>query len=146
MFKVFIVGPSANSRTANGFTTLDADLFKHSPRMQYILIAFNSIQTAGVDLLVDLTDLIYADLRGNICIDIWAGTPQEIQNLKLQLIRNVHQSRRSRNHNPPMTFLQQKNYQLQTVSTTTDKSEQCRGSMKIVLMASLLFFVLPSKL
>lgn len=96
----------------NSITTLESDLFQNSPKLLYLSFANNSIQTVGVDLLSKLNYLTSADFRGNICIDTFAETPEEIENLKVQLI------------------------------TQCSKSAQFRGSVKVVIVASLMLFVI----
>lgn len=70
----------------NKLVSLDGDLFKHSRNLQEIYVNGISLEHTGIGLLTGLNDLIFVEFRGNLCVDILAIQPHEIQQLKFQLI------------------------------------------------------------
>lgn len=75
------------SAANNKIKTLDGNLFDHSPKLQRIIFFNNLIQRVEDNLLSNLNELIYVDFVGNLCIDFVAETPEQIESLKTQLIR-----------------------------------------------------------
>lgn len=69
----------------NKIVTLDYDLFHHTRKIQWIYFDNNLLEHVGHDLLTGLTDLTFVDFGMNPCIHAWADTPQEIQQINLQL-------------------------------------------------------------
>ena len=66
--------------------TIDGNLFKHTPRVQIVLLSNNLIQNVGHDLLTGLTNLNTVVFLRNICINSFADTPASMQILRNQLI------------------------------------------------------------
>lgn len=104
----------------NPITSLDGNLFQNSRRLQQISFYYSSIRNVGANLLSNLNELTRVDFRGNSCIDIEARSPQQIENLKAQLITQC----------PPLgtTVSPQTTT---TVSTTTTESGQCLARCSI---------------
>lgn len=70
---------------ANKIVTIDGNLFEGTTKLQSIALADNLIQHVGEGLLTGLTDLMYVYFYSNPCINRNAFTPQEHQELNLQL-------------------------------------------------------------
>lgn len=66
-------------------TSLDADLFKHTPDLQWLGFFRNKIEHIGVNLLGNLTGLQHIHLGENPCIDTYANHPDTIIELNQQL-------------------------------------------------------------
>lgn len=69
----------------NKLYVLDSNLFMHTPKLQWLGFGNNILQHVGLNLLSDLNDLTGAYFQKNPCIDMNAGTLEEIQELKLRL-------------------------------------------------------------
>lgn len=92
----------------NPIESLDEDLFQNSPKLHQIGIVANSIKNVGRNLFSNLNELTSVYFDGNPCIDIIAETPEEIENLKTQLITSC----------PPLETPEE-------LQTTTE-SDQCK--------------------
>lgn len=95
----------------NSLTSLDGDLFRHTPNLGLVTFSLNLLEEVGIGLLDGLHNLTMAAFDGNPCIDMFAETPEAIQELKRRLEYQCS----------PLTT---------TTSTTTDisttiESEQC---------------------
>lgn len=68
----------------HNLTSIDGDLFKHTPKLHYIFCFDNGIRHVGNDLLVNLPKLsrVYFSTR---CIDSYASTKERIADMILQL-------------------------------------------------------------
>lgn len=53
----------------NKFEVLESDLFKFTPKLRFIHIFGSPLSYIGKDLFSNLPELVYADLRKNICVD-----------------------------------------------------------------------------
>lgn len=69
----------------NKLVSLDGDLFQYTPKLRQIGLHSNLLQHVGHDLMTDLTDLVDAGFLNNPCINVYANTPQQIEELNLQL-------------------------------------------------------------
>lgn len=69
----------------NHFVALDGDLLQHTRKLQVIFFDNNLLRHVGHDLLRGLVNLTRAQFSLNPCINMDARTPQEIQDLNLQL-------------------------------------------------------------
>lgn len=108
----------------NKLETLDGNLFQHTRKLRTIYLDTNSLRHIGHDLLADLTDLTYAYFQGNPCIDAAANTPQEIQDLNLQLPIQCPPSNIT--PDPPTTTYPPTTTSSQaTTSPTTSKPNEC---------------------
>lgn len=76
----------------NKLSTLPRDLFDFTPKLQRIHFSKNLLQRVGKNLLNGLRELKQADFRHNHCINFWAQTEHEIQELKQQLIIRCSES------------------------------------------------------
>lgn len=74
------------SLDTNRITTLDGDLFQHSPKLVKIELNFNLIRGVGADLLSNLNELRYASFVENPCINAYAATPHQLEALKAKLV------------------------------------------------------------
>lgn len=62
--------------------SLDGDSFKFTPKLKLMSFNSNQLRNVGYDLLTSLPDLVYVDLRSNICIDSFAQNVQAVQALR----------------------------------------------------------------
>lgn len=69
----------------NKLVSVDGDLFIHTPNIMQAYFNHNQLQHVGFGLLDDLDSLWYARFNNNSCIDLDGTTPEEIQELKVQL-------------------------------------------------------------
>lgn len=69
----------------NKLVTLDRDLFKFNPILQYIDFDTNFLERVGTDILGNLESLQEADFRNNPCINKYADDPESIIVLNYQL-------------------------------------------------------------
>lgn len=69
----------------NRIVAVDGDLFQFTLKLQRIYFSGNLLRHVGHDLLTGLADLTYARFESNSCINAIAETPQQIQELSLQL-------------------------------------------------------------
>lgn len=74
------------SAQRNKIEILDGDLFQNAPQLKWIDLSSNLIQNVGTNLLSNLNELTYISFIDNPCINSFANTPQEIENLKSQLL------------------------------------------------------------
>lgn len=70
----------------NQIVSLDSKLFQHTPRLSSIDFWDNQIAHVGLDLLANLNELDAVSFSDNVCIDSFAYTPQQIQELKQKLV------------------------------------------------------------
>lgn len=75
----------------NKIKTLDENLFIYSRKLQHIRLNNNLILNVGVNLLSNLNELKDIDFRNNLCINMEASKPEEIENLKTKLITQCPQ-------------------------------------------------------
>lgn len=73
------------SLNLNKLVTLNGDLFQHTRKLQQFHVYKNLLKHVEDNLLAGLTDLSAVQFQLNPCIDVYAGTPQQIQELELQL-------------------------------------------------------------
>ena len=66
--------------------TIDGNLFKHTPRVQIVMLSDNLIENVGLNLLTGLTNLNIAVFLRNTCINSFADTPAGLENLRNELI------------------------------------------------------------
>lgn len=71
----------------NKIETLDGDLFKHSSNLTWIAFYGNPIQKIGANLLSYSSEWKYADFRKVSCVDTLAESAQQINDLKVQILR-----------------------------------------------------------
>jgi hypothetical protein len=71
--------------TTNKLVTIDGDLFKYTPKLQWIVFANNLIEHVGENLLTDLKDLVHVHFGNNVCIAFMANTPEALVELKQML-------------------------------------------------------------
>lgn len=95
----------------NKIVTLEGDLRQHTPKLKEFYLERNLLEHVGVDLLTGLTYLTNAYFNGNPCIDMTAYTPQQMEELKIQL--SIRCPPLSATPDPPTT----------TISTTTESKE-----------------------
>lgn len=69
----------------NKLVSINGDLFKSTRKIVAIQFSNNDIENTGQDLLTGLDGLRYADFTANQCIDSYANTTFEIQEMKLRL-------------------------------------------------------------
>lgn len=69
----------------NKLVSLDADVFKHTPKLELLYVTFNLLEHVGFGLLDGLNYLSHAYFQGNPCITFGAETPEAIQELKIKL-------------------------------------------------------------
>lgn len=96
----------------NKLFALDSDLFKYTPKLQFIGLGNNLIQHIGLNMLNDLDNLAGVYFQKNPCIETNAGTPEAILELKLYLPQRCPPLAST---DPPTT----------TISTTTQDSSEC---------------------
>lgn len=72
---------------SNRLVSIDGDLFKFTPKMQFIYFQNNLIEYVGENLLTNLNidKIIEINFANNVCLNIDADTPQKIQQLIIQL-------------------------------------------------------------
>jgi len=95
----------------NKLVSLDGNLFQHSPRLRVIWFNNNLLQNVGQGFLTGLTNLTMANFGENPCINVWAGTPEEIEDFRIQL--PIQCPPLDPTPDPPST----------TISTTTEPDE-----------------------
>lgn len=71
----------------NPVTSLDGDLFKHNPGIRYLDFHSNGIEEIGPGFMSHLPALESSDFRHNLCVDFFAETVAEIQQLELLLAK-----------------------------------------------------------
>lgn len=69
----------------NELSSLDGDLFTHTPNITWIEFHGNRLENVGFGLLDGLNNFTNAHFKSNPCINFNAKTPAEIQELKLML-------------------------------------------------------------
>jgi hypothetical protein len=69
-------------------TNLDDDLFTNNPKLKYIDFSNNPIENIGHDLLNGLDELEQASFLNNECVNLEAKTPEEVKELKRQLMES----------------------------------------------------------
>lgn len=69
----------------NQIISIDSDLFKHNPDLQYIDFDANWLQNVGFNLLGELRNLRLVEFNQNPCISTFASTPMAIYDLNIQL-------------------------------------------------------------
>lgn len=72
----------------NELETLEADLFEFNPELQIIVFNRNRLMHVGYNILVPLPQLSKANFNDNGCIDKYAGTRWQRQELEKQLKKN----------------------------------------------------------
>jgi hypothetical protein len=72
----------------NHLKSVESDLFRSNPQLQYVDFGKNALESVGTNLLVNLTSLIAADFIQNKCIDARAQSPEAIVDLNLKLLSN----------------------------------------------------------
>ena len=97
------------SLSSHQIVTLDGDLFKHTPKVQGIFFGNNLITNVGHNFLAGLNDLVLVEIQRNPCINVWAETPAEIENLKSELLLRC----------PPLSTTSE------TPTTSTTTSDEC---------------------
>lgn len=73
------------SLSSNKLVTLNGDIFHHTPKLRWIYLDNNLLKTVGHGLLTGLADLTGVWFEANPCTQSNANTPQQIQELNLQL-------------------------------------------------------------
>lgn len=71
---------------SNKIESLEKNLFRYTPEISFIQFGNNQVMKVGKDLLENLNHLTYAGFSNNPCINTNATTPQQIQDLKQQLL------------------------------------------------------------
>lgn len=69
----------------NKLISLPSDLFRNSHKLQWIQLDFNKISHVGRNFFDDLKEIGTIRFRSNPCMNVSAETPEEIEDLKLQL-------------------------------------------------------------
>lgn len=69
----------------NKLVSLEGDLFKHTPKLEFIYFELSWIAHVGFGLLDSLSNLKYAHFGNNRCIDAFAEHSAQIQELKIKL-------------------------------------------------------------
>lgn len=69
----------------NQLTSLDGDLFAHTPNLQGMSFQWNKIEHIGHDLVTNLNNLTILLLQYNVCVDAWATTRAEVLSLGARL-------------------------------------------------------------
>lgn len=69
----------------NHLTSIDGDLFKYTPHLQFAGFRGNQIQHIGQDLVTNLNNLTWLYFDWNICIDLFATTQDAVISLAPQL-------------------------------------------------------------
>lgn len=98
----------------NSIQTVDGDLLQNSLKLRHVNFDQNLIRNVGVGLLSNLNELEYVNFNRNPCINAVATSPQSIESLKVQLIAQC----------PPMEELETTTV---TVSTTT--ADSCAANL-----------------
>jgi len=70
----------------NKIVTIEGDLFRFTPNIQWIYFNNNMITSVGSDLLSELSNLTYANFGYNPCISTVATGGAEIESLKTELL------------------------------------------------------------
>lgn len=96
----------------NKLFALDSDLFRYTPKLQFIGLGNNLLQHIGLNMLTDLNNLAGVYFQKNPCIETNAGTPDAIQELKRHLPQRC----------PPLALTDPPTT---TISTTTQDSGEC---------------------
>lgn len=100
----------------NQLESLEGNLFEHNPNLRYVSFSTNRLTNVGHGLLDNLPLLEQARFIRNPCIDVDANTPEEIEDLKRELVVSC----------PPLT----------TEPTTTEASEYCSAGCSERIAAS----------
>lgn len=69
----------------NHITTLPSDTFEGNPELEWIDFSDNKLQNVGVNFLVPMTKLNYADFQSNRCVDKRAWDKTNLHELELVL-------------------------------------------------------------
>lgn len=69
----------------NKLTSLDGDLFKFHPGIQWIGFMSNALKNVGSDLLSGLNSLTSANFQSNPCVNFWATSHLQVETLKQHL-------------------------------------------------------------
>lgn len=69
----------------NNLISLDGDLFKYNPRLEWISLSGNNIQHVGQDLLMGLDQLDRIFIQSNPCINSFADSPELVRRLTFSL-------------------------------------------------------------
>lgn len=69
----------------NKFISLPSDLFKNSPKLQWIQLDSNAIAHVGRNFFDTLTEIKTIRFRSNPCLNSLAETPEDIEDLKSRL-------------------------------------------------------------
>lgn len=72
----------------SGLVSLEGDLFKYTPKLEYISLDNNLLEHVGFGLLDNLRNLSQAYFRNNPCIDMAVVSPAGIQQIKFMLQNN----------------------------------------------------------
>lgn len=111
------------SYTTNPATSIDGDLFKNSLKLRSVEFKSNyRLENVGANLLSNLNELTLVDFRGNLCINITATTPEQIENLKAKLITQCPPLRTTEE---PRTTTASPIVPSTTIPSTTTESDQC---------------------
>lgn len=111
------------SISGNRFTSLSANIFRFSLKLQRLHFQGNFLEHAGNNLLVH-SPLTFVDFRRNNCIDMLGDTPASIMAIRVRL--QTHCSRQSPPEPPNLTTTT-----ISTISTTPSDECQTGCSMKI---------------
>lgn len=81
----------------------DSNLFQYTKKLVAIWFNYNQIEQVGHGLFTELTELTVAGFQRNPCIDAWAITPQQMQELILKLQLSIECSSLATTSDPPTT-------------------------------------------
>lgn len=105
----------------NKLVSIDGRLFERAPKLRWISFYGNLIENVGYNLLENLPDLQYVSFGSNPCIDTIALTPNEIAELKVQLLISCPPIGGTTTTTTTTTTPQTTS----TVSTTPEMSNEC---------------------
>lgn len=69
----------------NDIVTLESDVFKYNPKLQWIYFHKSNIQHVGEGLLDGLDELTFVNFERNPCINTYGRTPEQIKQLNKNL-------------------------------------------------------------
>lgn len=72
----------------NKLVSLPSDLFRNSPKLQWIQFDDNAIVHVGRNFFDALEEIKSIRFRSNLCMNSMASTPEEIENLKSELLNS----------------------------------------------------------
>lgn len=91
----------------NKLESVDGDLFKHNPKLQRVYFHSEKIQSVGDGLLSNLNELISVNFESNPCIDTYAATPEQVEEIKSELVTKCPSSETSESAEPSAVYLEQ---------------------------------------